>query len=344
MSTNTNPITYRPLRVALLGNALFSLVSGFWFVAFASAVAETIGSAVPPTVIAVIGAILLPFGSLTAWVGTRPHPPTWAALLISLGDLAWVLASAVLVTIGGASLTFEGALLVIGIALAVLIFALGQLRGIARVYQIPGGEAGRIRVCLEIHTSGDASKVWRNLADLGAIARFAPMLAKSASRRLAGRNRRGTGMYGSRRPQLGRTLRAFRSSETCARDGVPGGRTGIPVSLFRPAGRVAIAVSPRRRRRRANLVEWHPSSSIARDGDTATFCLAGPTSVPKRGSQDGGSLRTHDFGNHAGIARGPLLGSPHSVINDPSGCRTTTDSALFHAQHVLHVVYTGLFG
>jgi hypothetical protein len=182
MTPNTARVTYRPLRIALLANAAFSLLSGLLFIAFASAIATRVGHAVPPTLIGAIGIMLVPFGGLAAWVGTRSHPPTWAALLISVSDLIWVIASAVVVAVAHGNLTSEGTALASGIALAVLAFALGQLRGIARVYRIDGATNGRVRVCIEFQTAGDAATVWRNVADLGGIARFAPMLAKSALR------------------------------------------------------------------------------------------------------------------------------------------------------------------
>ncbi len=166
----------------MLANAAFSILSGVTLATFALPTAILMGNEIPSALILGIGIALVPFGAIAAWVATRRHPPTHLALAISVGDLSWVVASLVVVVVAHDRLTSTGLGLAIAIALAVLAFAIGQLRGITRVYRPLGAAPGNIRVCLDIATAGDADLVWRNVADLGAIARFAPMLATSAMR------------------------------------------------------------------------------------------------------------------------------------------------------------------
>lgn len=173
---------YAPLRWALLANAAFSLLSGASFIFVSATIAHVVGTNVPAPLVMSIGAALLPFGAFTAWVATRRHPSTFLALLISVADLTWVLGSCVLLALARDVLSRTGLALVAAVALSVLGFAIGQLRGIARVYRSNPGNPRRIRVCIEVCTPGDAETIWRNVADMGNISRFAPMLATSAMR------------------------------------------------------------------------------------------------------------------------------------------------------------------
>lgn len=179
-STSPRP-DYALLRVALLANALFSVLSGLGMLFLSRSLAPWLGTGIPAPVVAAIGIALVPFGGLAAWVGTRQHPPTWLALLISVADLAWVIGSAGLVVLSRETLSGTGIALVVAVALVVFGFAAGQLLGIARAYRVGTGKR-QIRVCIEVRTDGDAEVIWRNVADMGNIARFAPMLATSGMR------------------------------------------------------------------------------------------------------------------------------------------------------------------
>lgn len=182
MPTTTSRPEFRLLRTALLANAAFSILSGVTLAAFALPTAKLVGNEISSALILGIGIALVPFGAIAAWVATRRHPPTHLALAISVGDLSWVVASLVVVVVAQDRLTSTGLGLIVGIALAVLAFAIGQLRGIARVYRSCAGDPRGIRVCIEVRTPGDAQTIWQNVADMGNISRFAPMLATSAMR------------------------------------------------------------------------------------------------------------------------------------------------------------------
>ncbi|MDP3073196.1 MAG: SRPBCC family protein [Opitutaceae bacterium] len=170
------------LRVALLANAAFSLVTGSGLLFFASGLAPMIGAEVAPVILAVIGGLLLPFGAFTGWLGTRPAPDTLLALLISLADLGWVLGSGLLLVLASGQLTSQGIALVVVIAALVLGFALGQLRGIGTAFAADARDRARFRVCFEFTGGGDPREIWGNLANFGEVARFAPTLASSRLR------------------------------------------------------------------------------------------------------------------------------------------------------------------
>ena len=181
MKTNASNLNSRLLRGALLGNAAFSLTSGTAFVAFPAAIAAAVGPEIAPVIVAAVGMVLLPFGGFVAWLGSRTKPTPWVALGVSLADLGWVGGSAVLLAFAHVQLTSSGVALVIAVSLAVGGFAVGQLRGIARVYADPA-DAARFRVCVDVRSDGDAAILWENIANFGEIARFAPMLASSRMR------------------------------------------------------------------------------------------------------------------------------------------------------------------
>jgi hypothetical protein len=170
------------LRGALLANAVFSLTTGAGLLLFAGRLAPLIGADVPPLLLAAIGAALLPFGGFTAWLGRRRNPDPVIALAVSLADLGWVAGSALLLALAHRSLSATGVALVLAVAVMVLAFALGQLRGIMRAYAAGPGDGARFRVCFDLRSDGDAGTIWRNLARLGEIARFAPSLAASGLR------------------------------------------------------------------------------------------------------------------------------------------------------------------
>ncbi|MBI2516151.1 MAG: SRPBCC family protein [Opitutae bacterium] len=168
------------LRAALLGNAAFSLLSGVSFVIFAAPLAAFVSAASQPAVFRLVGLGLLVFAGLVGALGRRARPDPWLALGVSFADLVWVLGSAVLLALAWSQLTAGGAALTAGIAAAVLGIALAQLRGIAQTYAADA--SGRSLVCLEIHSAGRPDVIWRNLSDLGSIARFAPSLSFSRLR------------------------------------------------------------------------------------------------------------------------------------------------------------------
>lgn len=87
----------------------------------------------PASLLLSAGAILIAFAALLLWAG-RQHPvPVFAATAIVLGNVAWGVASLLLVTEGPFALTAIGAAIVIAQALAVILLAAVEFLGFRRM-------------------------------------------------------------------------------------------------------------------------------------------------------------------------------------------------------------------
>ena len=119
----------RPLKNALLANAIFSTFSGLIFLMAASFVADLIGAG-EPWLYQGLGAGLLGFAALVGWTATRPSIDTTLARMISFGDFGWVLGTIVVIAIFFTQLNGSGIVAMLVVAAIVLMFGLSQLRGI----------------------------------------------------------------------------------------------------------------------------------------------------------------------------------------------------------------------
>ncbi len=182
MKTETLRSRFRSLCAALLANAAFSLATGCSLIILASRLAPVIGAGVSPAIPLAIGAGLLPFGGFLVWLGTRRAPDTLLALVVSAADLGWVAGSGLLLGFASGRLSATGIVLVVAIAALVLGFALGQLRGIRAAFAADGPDHRRFRVCFDFAGEGRAEEIWKNVANFGEVARFAPTLASSGLR------------------------------------------------------------------------------------------------------------------------------------------------------------------
>jgi len=110
-------------------NAVFSTLSAVAMLLAANWVAEQVGLPGPANVYAVAIFLLFFAAQLGNIVRTRTIR-TWEIVAIIVGDLLWVAGSVVLGAIYFRSFSTIGALLVDAVALAVLIFAVMQIRGL----------------------------------------------------------------------------------------------------------------------------------------------------------------------------------------------------------------------
>jgi len=122
-----------PLLRAVRLNALFSGISAVVMFLAGGWIATQLGLASDLPVYLVAAGLVLFALQLANVVRTR-RIRSWEIWGIIAGDIAWVLSSAVLVTIFYDSLTTTGLIMVDVIALAVLYFAIRQHRGL-RVFQ-----------------------------------------------------------------------------------------------------------------------------------------------------------------------------------------------------------------
>ena len=113
------------LRLVLTANALTSTVAGLAAAVAPAAVADLLGLG-DELVVRVVGIALLVFAALTAWVARGPAARLGAgAAAVSVGDIAWVLATPVV--LAATDLTTTGTVVALLIGLGVADFAGLQL-------------------------------------------------------------------------------------------------------------------------------------------------------------------------------------------------------------------------
>ena len=122
----------RLLRSALLGNSIFSLLSGLDFVLFSRPVATFLGLS-SATVVLVMGVILIGYAYVIFRQGRiQLLNPSFAQFAI-IADVLWVIGSAVLIFTDVAALTTAGKWAIAIIADVVLVFAVLQYVGLRRI-------------------------------------------------------------------------------------------------------------------------------------------------------------------------------------------------------------------
>ncbi len=112
-------------------NAVFSGLSAVVMLLAANWVAEQVGLPGPANVYAV-AIFLLFFAAQLGNIVRTQTIRTWEIVAIIIGDLMWVAGSVVLGTLYLQSFSTIGAVLVDVVALAVLIFAVIQMRGLRK--------------------------------------------------------------------------------------------------------------------------------------------------------------------------------------------------------------------
>ena len=120
----------RLLRLALRGNATFSLFSGLVLVIFNGAIRDLMGIE-PSWLLPAVGGGLALFALDLIRTAAGPRIDARKAWAIVLMDAGWVAGSAGLVALG--ILTSTGHWIVVGVALVVADFALLQYAGLRRL-------------------------------------------------------------------------------------------------------------------------------------------------------------------------------------------------------------------
>ena len=130
--------TNSPLKMGLIGNALFSLLTGISLLIGAEPIAKWIG--VPdPRILAAIGLILIPF-AVHLWMAARRTPIQPGEIYyLSTLDAFWVIGSGMLLLSGWVPFTMAGAWTVAVVALAVADFMMLQLIGVLRLNRVAAG-------------------------------------------------------------------------------------------------------------------------------------------------------------------------------------------------------------
>ncbi|MGF1464772.1 MAG: SRPBCC family protein [Sandaracinaceae bacterium] len=168
MTCRSRPIA-RPLRWALLFNAVFSTFCALALAAFADRLRPHLGD-VPTVALQALAAGLAVFVALLVWQAICDPPRLLWALLTIVADALWVLGSAVLLSLVGDRLSGLGVALVVTVAAVVAVSAALQWRGLQRVIRRPDprlGTAHRYEVDVEVDVARE--RLWPVVADLGSI-------------------------------------------------------------------------------------------------------------------------------------------------------------------------------
>lgn len=116
----------------LLGNATFGVLSAFICLLWAQPLATALGFTSPLSLV-VVGVGLLLFAAELAWIAIR-KPADRRVLTIIFGlDVAWVIASAIILLTGWLPLTTAGMWTIITVADIVAVFAVLEFIGLRRL-------------------------------------------------------------------------------------------------------------------------------------------------------------------------------------------------------------------
>lgn len=180
----------RPLRLALVANGIFSLLSGACFVLAPSAIASIV-FAYPPvvfglsaaTLVAELGIGLLAFAALVLWTAGQSILHRGRAKLITALDVGWVLASAGLLFAAPELWTSAGLWVVVIVALAVAVFALEQTLGLMLLYQGQSDiealrQGDQLTLTAKAMSRASAERVWQVMSHQEAYADVADNISK----------------------------------------------------------------------------------------------------------------------------------------------------------------------
>lgn len=157
-------------------NATFSALCAVTLLLGSQQLAALLGR-VDPLLLQIIGVGLILFAVELVCQIFRRRLSTLRALMVSIADMVWVLASVVLLVFWPGALSGSGAAIVALVAAVVLLCALLQLSGIHRIHGVPGRSS--YRHCVPITVKASAESLWAIVGKLDSIAQYAPHLASS---------------------------------------------------------------------------------------------------------------------------------------------------------------------
>lgn len=164
-----NANTMNALQKILLGNALFSFLSGLLLCVFPQLVADLF-AVQDSLVFQLLGAGLLLFSASVFRESRRDS--AMGALSIIIQDLIWVLGSIVLLLFRPIEISLFGNVTIAVVMLIVLSFALLQSNALAQANQ--GPEKGSKQMLFERIVQAPQAKVWEVVSDVAHYHHFAP--------------------------------------------------------------------------------------------------------------------------------------------------------------------------
>lgn len=169
----------RPLRVALVSNASFSLICAGLMIVHPTLVADWLGIQMP-LILQVIGIGLVMFAADLLHQATRRRIATWRALYASVADFLWVIGTGIVLGLFSSALSQTSITLVLCVALAVLVFGAWQLWAIGRAHRLSNGAL--YRHCIVVSVNAPAGAMWGVIGRIGDIKQYMPTLTHSEVR------------------------------------------------------------------------------------------------------------------------------------------------------------------
>jgi hypothetical protein len=170
-ATNT-----RPLRIALVANAVFSLTTAALMILFPSLVGDWLGISAP-LILQAIGIGLVIFAADLLHQATRNRVATWRALYASAADYLWVAGTFALLALFPGALSLTGNAIVLSVSLAVFVFGSWQLWAIGQAHKRQDGDL--FRHCIQVAVNAPADAMWRVISRIGDIKQYMPSLIRS---------------------------------------------------------------------------------------------------------------------------------------------------------------------
>lgn len=118
------------LKKALLGNALFSIITGVLMIVAHDQVLAWLG--IDHVSLVSLGGFLLAFAAFLIFITRIRAMPSWVIWSVIIGDILWVVGSVVLLLQHSAHFSGLGITIIIGVALVVADFAIFQTIGLKR--------------------------------------------------------------------------------------------------------------------------------------------------------------------------------------------------------------------
>jgi hypothetical protein len=167
----------KPLRYALRGNAIFSVICAITLIVECQMIARLIGIGHADLYLA-LGIGLGLFAARLVCLSLGSAISTLQALIVSISDALWVVGSIAILMVFSADLTMTGIFIIAAIAICVAVFGALQARGIQRIYQ-QDGNPDQYCLCLRVETDAEPGYLWRIVGDLAGIKRYADTLQRA---------------------------------------------------------------------------------------------------------------------------------------------------------------------
>jgi len=165
-----------PLRLALLGNGIFSALSALILIMVPGKVGLFIGVSNPLLLVG-IGIGLGIFSADLFHQATRQRMQTWRALYSSFGDALWVVGTAILLTWFSHVISEPGGNLLIVVAVIVALFGCLQFWGAGEAHRLKNTRL--YRHCISVRVPVGSASIWKEVSDLAGISKHFPSLQSS---------------------------------------------------------------------------------------------------------------------------------------------------------------------